>query len=1229
VETTSKHVNTATELTCVLPIKEGFAPVVDTITFATRMRIAFKVLQRLRVASREVTGRRTILDTVEAARTVHAFSWTILAERNLLLNVVFDRPWEPYIRVVWRDLGPLLDLFLCNCAGYPSSEAPFDEFATYVRQHQVETSFFYPASSFTVDDQRYLVELERLQRSGVADFDKRAATLIADGPEETAAEERGGDARTAIEQWLTVLNALYSLRAFYPEGTDDHRFLRRTAKALLESSRPAVPPRLAAAYPPLEWYDKLLAAASSAKAAPRDVDRTNVQGGILHGYRRVSHGCLLLATITDARKAREFVGGLTDSISRDTEEEPRDNSVFRNIAFTSNGLRRLEVAESTLAQFPKEFREGMEARAGLLGDVRENHPDRWERPEWNVRFPAAVNGVRQSLQFVGSLNGGDDGSRPRVRLSAVDVVFTLQLVGQWHTEDRGEWAGHPLREEVTRFCELARDNGIAVVSVQPLRRLRRQREAPSPESKRTWWSRDHFNFVDGLSQPEPVPKPDAAQTNQVDFGELLVGFKNGRGDSAFDGNNGSAALTQVGSLIDAGSFLVVRKLAQNVEALDDAITRQDLGKEELLAKMMGRSRDGLPLRPAGAQIHDPRDPFDFTGDEAGATCPFHSHIRRSNPRAQFAADGTTRPFVPRIARRSLAYGPTTEEAGPAERGMMFMAFNASIAEQFEAIQRWMSGGNAVGERGSVSVFSGQPDPLLGLPDAAGQRFFQFVDQAGNVRHVDLGQPFVTVRWGLYLFAPSIAALRLLAKEPGVDAERIRQTVDEGGRIIDQLHTSNDWAAALEDVAAMQSGVTAAVSATISLRDGGVRRTPYGVLVASAELVKHVLEHDELFSVKEYQRRFKLSVGESYLGMDGGPEYDAASKGPNDAVMSVKDDEVFREAYELTARTLNKRIESARASYLAAGGDPQGSAPLPLMPILAEVLARLAKSWFDIPDVPDSGENMDGRFFGVGTEPGAASDPPRCPFHFLAPSRYVFSSPNPREIVETRGAHDGQQLLEASRRFVEWCRAQPGGGLLHVHGPISRKLFEEITDDDERLARVLVGLVFGFVPTVYGNAASVLSQWLQDETLWRLQLVEGDPDERTSRVRDELYRAMLKNAVPALLHRTVTAPTTLGGCQLEVGERVVLLMSGAAQEMLVKETLAKVPLDPAIVFGGDRDLPNHPLHACPGKHLAIGALIGILTALLDVGELKPSPAQVTVLVPAVARQEVLVAVPLHR
>ncbi|MGB7829907.1 MAG: hypothetical protein WBL86_27005, partial [Pseudolabrys sp.] len=47
------------------------------------------------------------------------------------------------------------------------------------------------------------------------------------------------------------------------------------------------------------------------------------------------------------------------------------------VAFTWNGLRALGVDESSLATFPEEFKQGMVARAEMLGDTGENHPDNW------------------------------------------------------------------------------------------------------------------------------------------------------------------------------------------------------------------------------------------------------------------------------------------------------------------------------------------------------------------------------------------------------------------------------------------------------------------------------------------------------------------------------------------------------------------------------------------------------------------------------------------------------------------------------------------------------------------------------------------------------------------------------------------------------------------------------------------------------------------------------------
>src|SRR3954468_13678677 len=47
------------------------------------------------------------------------------------------------------------------------------------------------------------------------------------------------------------------------------------------------------------------------------------------------------------------------------------------VAFTWAGLRALGVDEEALATFPEEFRQGMVARASVLGDTGRSHPENW------------------------------------------------------------------------------------------------------------------------------------------------------------------------------------------------------------------------------------------------------------------------------------------------------------------------------------------------------------------------------------------------------------------------------------------------------------------------------------------------------------------------------------------------------------------------------------------------------------------------------------------------------------------------------------------------------------------------------------------------------------------------------------------------------------------------------------------------------------------------------------
>src|SRR6266568_8545834 len=72
------------------------------------------------------------------------------------------------------------------------------------------------------------------------------------------------------------------------------------------------------------------------------------------------------------------------------------------VAFTWNGLRALGVDEGSLATFPEEFKQGMVARAEMLGDTGENHPDNW------------VGGLaRPDLHAIAILFAGDEAERER------------------------------------------------------------------------------------------------------------------------------------------------------------------------------------------------------------------------------------------------------------------------------------------------------------------------------------------------------------------------------------------------------------------------------------------------------------------------------------------------------------------------------------------------------------------------------------------------------------------------------------------------------------------------------------------------------------------------------------------------------------------------------------------------------------------------------------------------
>jgi len=83
-------------------------------------------------------------------------------------------------------------------------------------------------------------------------------------------------------------------------------------------------------------------------------------------------------TFQRAKAGRAWLAGLIDKVgtAKGVGSSILD-SRWVTIGLTWNGLSALGVAEAKLATFPEEFRQGMAARADILGITGANQPDHW------------------------------------------------------------------------------------------------------------------------------------------------------------------------------------------------------------------------------------------------------------------------------------------------------------------------------------------------------------------------------------------------------------------------------------------------------------------------------------------------------------------------------------------------------------------------------------------------------------------------------------------------------------------------------------------------------------------------------------------------------------------------------------------------------------------------------------------------------------------------------------
>ena len=273
---------------------------------------------------------------------------------------------------------------------------------------------------------------------------------------------------------------------------------------------------------------------------------------------------------------------------------------------------------------------------------------------------------------------------------------------------------------------------------------------------------EHFGYVDGRSQPLLLTEDVEHEKNMTDGTSLW--------DPAFPANQ--VLVTDVAGTTLQGSFFVFRKLEQNVfafkrkeEDLSTALGFAGEDRELAGAMMVGRFEDGTPvvLRKKAGIGGDVPNNFNYNDDVNGVKCPFHSHIRKTNPRGSGGAEPQPAERTHIMARRGITYGEREEgmcDRPEANVGLLFMSYQKSLENQFEFTQQtWANNPNfPIGHVPPPGI-----DPVIGQgvnPPGTQQTPQKWGDPATPKIPSNFAG-FVKMKGGEYFFAPTLSTLRTL------------------------------------------------------------------------------------------------------------------------------------------------------------------------------------------------------------------------------------------------------------------------------------------------------------------------------------------------------------------------------------------------------------------------------------------------------------------------------------
>jgi len=450
------------------------------------------------------------------------------------------------------------------------------------------------------------------------------------------------------------------------------------------------------------------------------------------GFKHLRFGTAMLFSLAHAD--RTWLSALESVAPPTPSKDTRDNQTRAAVyGFTAGGLGHCGLDKAQVDRFGIQFNQGMTDpnRVRQLGDVEDAKLD------WS----------------------GSSGS-------TVTVHFLLLLYANC-SDDLINWSS-AVREKMNSL-------GVENNKTIPL--------TPMPESGPV---REHFGFVDGVSQPFPVDVEEDLSSHAaiehkmrpVDIKQTRSFHKVNSGDFIFGRLNSYKELAPSPFIPESqsnrlkrgrapngfrdfgynGTFLVVRQLEQDVHGFWQEF--ENLGKSiginatQLAERTVGRTKDGELITPNGKTNNNNQGFFEH--DPLGDGCPLGSHVRRANPRDGGATSDKGREQHlkasnnHRVLRRGRNYGPqasSIEVADSISRGLLFMCVNTDIRRQFEFIQE-----NWLNSKRFANL--NETDPLLGTSGA-------FTMQNPVLRKKVTLNSYVTLKGGDYFFLPGLSAVRYL------------------------------------------------------------------------------------------------------------------------------------------------------------------------------------------------------------------------------------------------------------------------------------------------------------------------------------------------------------------------------------------------------------------------------------------------------------------------------------